>query len=67
MNTDILVRKYESYLTKGKEALKSATDYLHEHCADWDSSHEENWRRLIHIAENNLIAASALADVAKGE
>ena len=51
MDRNKIEQKKAQYLANGKDALDLACQYLHEHADDWDSSREEHWRNLVHIAE----------------
>ena len=65
MERSTIEAKKAQYLKSGKDALDLACQYLHDHADEWDSSREEHWRNLVHIAEVFVIKASVLDELLK--
>lgn len=63
MDRNEIEKKKAQYLARGKDALDLACQYLHEHANEWDSSREEHWRNLVHIAEVFCIKAEVLEEL----
>ena len=64
MDIETVKAKRDQYIRKGKEALDCACNYLHKNVEVWDSTHEIEWRNMVHAAEVFLTKALALDEIA---
>lgn len=57
---------YEECRQTGMSALKSASDYLHEHCCEWNEEHERKYTEMVNASAIACAQAEVLSKVMEG-